>query len=80
VRYLKSTIAGILALLLTTVVLFAILLLVARVEGDASVAIVPGWYSWHFWLTTILAVGAIFGAGFLWKFRKLAKTIPRTPR
>jgi hypothetical protein len=78
-RYVKSTIAGIVALLLTTVVLFLILLLVERAEGRASVAIVPGWHSLHFWLTIIFTVDAIFGAGFVWKFRKLAKKIPQTP-
>jgi hypothetical protein len=74
VRYLKSTIAGILALLLIGFLLFTILLLVAWVEGDASVAIVPGWYSWHFWFTATIVVGTVFGAGFLWEYRKLAKS------
>jgi hypothetical protein len=72
VRYLKSTLAGILALLLVGFLLLTILLLIARVEGDASVAFVPGWYSWHFWLKATVAVGTIFGGGFFWKYRKLA--------
>ena len=72
-RYLKSTIAGILALSLIGFLLFTILILVAWVHGDATVAIVPGWYSWHFWLTAIIVVGTVFGAGFFWEYRKLAK-------
>jgi hypothetical protein len=73
-RYLKSTIAGILALLLFGAVLLTILFVVARVEGDIRIAFVPGWHSARFWVTTTLAVGAIFIAGFFWEFRKLAKT------
>jgi hypothetical protein len=80
VRFLKSTMAGILLLLFTTVVLFTTLLLVARVEGHATVAIVPGWYSPRFWLSMLLAVAVIFGAGFLWELREFPKTTPRERR
>lgn len=72
-RYLKSIITGILALSLIGFLLFTILILVALVRGDASVAIVPGWYSWHFWLTAAFVVGTVFGGGFFWEYRKLAK-------
>jgi hypothetical protein len=72
-RYLKSTIAGILALSLIGFLLFTILILVAWVHGDANVAIVPDWHSWHFWLTATLVVGTVFGAGIFWEYRNLAK-------
>ena len=75
--YLKSTIAGILTVLLVFVVLPAIavstiLVVLISIRGSDGFGIdVPGWqvHSPVFWLVAI----ATFGAGYFWEFRRLSR-------
>ena len=68
-NYVKSIIAGVLALLLVAVLMTTIFLVAVSVSGLG----IDGVF-WHlgspfFWLPAII----IFGAGFLWEYRRLSK-------
>jgi len=67
--YIKSIIAGVLALLLVAVLIATIVLVAVSVSGLGIDMV-----RWHlgslfFWLPAI----TIFSAGFLWEYRRLSK-------
>ena len=68
-NYVKSIIAGVLALLLVAALMATIVLVAVSVSGLGIDMV-----RWHlrspfFWLLAI----AVFSAGFLWKYRRLSK-------
>ena len=64
--YLKSIIAGVLALLFAAVLIATIFLVAVRVIG---IGIDMNLGSPLFWLPAIV----VFGAGFFWEYRRLSK-------
>jgi hypothetical protein len=71
--YLKSIIAGFLALLLVAVLIPTIVLVAVSVTG-LGIGLGIDMVRWHlespfFWLPAI----TIFSAGFLWEYRRLSK-------
>jgi len=67
--YIKSIIAGVLALLLVPVLVATIIFVAVSVLGLGIDMV-----RWHpespvFWLLAVI----IFGAGFLWEYRRLSK-------
>jgi hypothetical protein len=75
--YLKSIIAGVLALLFVAVLIPTIVLVAVSVTGlgiDSVTGLGIDMVRWHlespfFWLPAI----TIFSAGFLWEYRRLSK-------
>ena len=69
--YLKSIIAGFLALLLVAVLIPTIVLVAVSVAGAGLGIDMVRWHpeSPFFWLLAII----IFSAGFLWEYRRLSK-------
>jgi hypothetical protein len=67
--YVKSIIAGVLALLLVAVLIPMVVLVALSVIGPGID--MPRWHleSPFFWLPAII----IFGAGFFWEYRRLSK-------
>jgi hypothetical protein len=73
VVYLRSIIAGVVALLLATVLIQAIIFVAAIIHGSNGNARWVLLFRWHVvpidWLLPII----IFGAGFYWEYRRLSK-------
>ena len=71
--YLRSIIAGVVALLLAAVLIQAIVIVAAIVHGSYGNARWVLLFHWHVVPIDLLLPIIIFGAGFYWEYRRLSK-------